>query len=55
MRARPSLAEEPRVCCSYGCEETPDASESETTGDFVDDDGKAAWICLGCWIVVALT
>lgn len=35
-----------RMC---SCGARPDGTESEGTGNFVDDAGNDAWICLACW------
>lgn len=35
-----------RVC---DCGAVPDGSESTGCGDFIDEAGNQAWICLACW------
>ena len=35
--------------CECGAARSTD--ESTGTGDYVDDDGLDAWICLACWCV----
>lgn len=31
------------------CGATPDGTEREGTGNFVDEQGNDAWLCLACW------
>lgn len=35
-----------RVC---GCGNLPDETEGPDTGNYIDDDGSPAYICLNCW------
>lgn len=40
-----AIADDPRIC---DCGATPDPSEGQTTGNYVEN-GVAKYICLRCW------